>query len=126
MRRLYPGKAVTFFSQQYPQYGWAILMAGGSLPNVTIKSKSLLAALGVMNPVDEGKGCLALGDESAGYLVYAREAEVSLPVADGRYRVYSVDTKTGEVILRQKSLSLHGSYTQSNAGNGEVTWLERL
>ena len=37
-RTRYPEKAVTFFSQQYPTYGWAILLAGGSLPNIPLTS----------------------------------------------------------------------------------------
>ena len=40
-RTRYPEKAVTFFSQQYPTYGWAILLAGGSLPNIPLTSHLL-------------------------------------------------------------------------------------
>ena len=35
-RLRYPDKAVTFYAQQYPQYGWAILMAGGSCPSTAV------------------------------------------------------------------------------------------
>jgi len=38
-RDRYPDKAVTFFSQQFPSYGSAILKAGGSLPNVLTQPK---------------------------------------------------------------------------------------
>ncbi len=125
MRDKYPDKAVTFYSQQYPAYGWAILMAGGSLPSVKIGSEKLLMALARMKPVD-GEGCVALGDSSAGYLVYARSGAVSLPVAAGRYRVNTVDTRSGEVRVKQKMVTLQGTYTASDTKDGEVVWLEVL
>ena len=40
MRDRYPDKAVTFYAQQYPDYGWAILFAGGSLPNIPISRQT--------------------------------------------------------------------------------------
>ena len=72
-RTKYPEKAVTFFSQQYPQYGWAILMAGGSCPNVAIGSDKLLTDLTKMSYIS-GEGNSAaqvIGNPAVGYVIYA-------------------------------------------------------
>ena len=143
MRDSYPDKAVTFFSQQYPSYGWAILMAGGSLANVPLKgagstegkgadaakadrlSGALLHDIAQMRPID-GKGCLALGSSERGYLVYTKEAEVALDIAPGRYNLYSVDTKTGEVKLLQKSAVYKNNiFGIADAPADRVYWLRK-
>ena len=124
-RERYPDKAVTFFAQQYPNYGWAILMAGGSLANVPIKNvglgATLLSAVSRMYPLD-GTGCVALGSD-AGYLVYPQEKSVSVPVVTGRYNVYAVDSRTGEVTLKQKKALLTESFSQ-DVSLDKVYWLE--
>ncbi|MCR4852674.1 MAG: DUF6298 domain-containing protein [Prevotella sp.] len=121
----YPEKAVTFFSQQYPDYGWAILMAGGSLPNVRINNATLRSHLPQMHPMDDGKGCLTLGNSQLGYLVYVQEGSVSLPVEPGRYTVHQVDRSTGDVTISQKSVRLSGVYEAASADAGTVIWLEK-
>ena len=129
MRDRYPDKAVTFFSQQYPLYGWAILMAGGSLPNVPLKAQQsplnaqLLHDLTQMKPID-GEGCVALGHPTAGYLVYVTNASASIPVETGKYHTYSVDTKTGDIRLVQKNVRFsHTFNAPSEATSGHVFWL---
>lgn len=85
-RTKYPEKAVTFFSQQYPQYGWAILMAGGSCPNVAISSDKLLTDLTKMSYIS-GEGNSAtqvIGNPAVGYVIYAHgEGDITLNVENG-------------------------------------------
>ena len=136
MRDRHPDKAVTFFAQQYPSYGWAILMAGGSLANVPLNSKlqtpnsklltpnsKLLTDLPRMLPLD-GEGCVALGKAGVGYLIYTRSGAATLPVADGLYTIYAVDTATGDIALKEKKIRLTGSFTLSDAKPNQVYWLK--
>lgn len=85
-RTKYPEKAVTFFSQQYPQYGWAILMAGGSCPNVAIGNDKLLTDLTKMSYIS-GEGNSAtqvIGNPAVGYVIYAHaEGDITLNVENG-------------------------------------------
>jgi len=129
MRDRYPEKAVTFFAQQYPDYGWAILMAGGSLPNIPINEKTadklqktFLHDVCQMTPV-EGQDCVAIGRQDTGYLVYPQGGKPSIAVPNGRYQVYTIDMKSGAVKCLQKSVRLQGSFTPASTPSGHLFWL---
>lgn len=130
-RTRYPEKAVTFFSQQYPTYGWAILLAGGSLPNIPISSMSsqplqqtLLKDICQMKVVD-GKGCVALGNSQKGYLVYTQSQEASIPIATGKYHIYTIDLMTGNITLSKKGTHLSGAFTAHDKGDC-LYWLRPI
>lgn len=128
-RMKYPDKAVTFFSQQYPQYGWAILMAGGSCPNVKIESDKLLADLTKMSHISgEGNSDYqVIGNAEVGYLIYTHtDGDIPLNVKAGKYALHEINTKTGKVDTVKKSESTEGKYTISGKGSNKVYWLERL
>ena len=129
MRDRYPDKAVTFFAQQYPDYGWAILMAGGSLPNIPINEKTadklqktFLRDVCQMTPV-EGQDCVAIGRQDTGYLVYPQGDKPSIAVPNGKYQVYTIDMKSGAVKCLQKSVRLQGSFTPASTPSGHLFWL---
>ena len=131
MRDRYPNKAVTFFSQQYPDYGWAILMAGGSLPNIPISNmtadniqKQFLQDVCQMIPL-EGKGCVALGNARTGYLIYAQADDISLPIADGKYTIYSINSKNGAIQQRQKKVVMKGAFNPEETRSGQLFWLKK-
>lgn len=128
-RMKYPDKAVTFFSQQYPQYGWAILMAGGSCPNVKIESDKLLTDLTKMSHVSgEGNSDYqVIGDAETGYLIYTHtDGDIPLNVKAGKYALHEVNIKTGKVDTIKKSEKIAGKYTIKGKGSNKVYWLERL
>ena len=135
MRDRYPGKAVTFFAQQYPALGWAVLMAGGSMASVPLTShhspltsqgaslsRRLLSDLRLMSPLD-GDGCVALGSASTGYLIYTRAEEATLSVAEGKYDVYEVNATTGEITQKQKARRLSGAFSLTATSPNRVFWL---
>jgi len=72
-RQKYPEKAVTFYAQNYPDLGWAILMAGGSCCSVNIDNNQLLRALPNMHIEEAGSAAKVLCDGSSA-LVYFTEA----------------------------------------------------
>lgn len=118
-RAAFPDKAVTFYAQQYDSYGWAILMAGGSLPNVKINSDKLLADICLMNPVD-ASGCYAMGDSAVGYVVYVKADGASIEVSPGTYNIYSVDEVSGDVESVAEAVRIDGAYSL----NRGISWLE--
>lgn len=128
-RMKYPDKAVTFFSQQYPQYGWAILMAGGSCPNVKIESDKLLTDLTKMSHVSgEGNSDYqVIGNAETGYLIYTHtDEDITLNVKAGKYALHEVNIKTGKVKIINKSEKIVGKYSIKGKGNDKAYWLERL
>ena len=130
MRNRYPDKAVTFHAQQYPDYGWAILLAGGSLPNIPIRSQEkssklqqvFLKDVYQMSPI-EGTDCIATGNADTGYLVYPQGDIPTLSVAPGKYQLYTIDMKSGDIRLQQKSVRLQGSFTPKTISSGQILWL---
>ena len=126
----YPGKAVTYFAQQYPENGWAVLMAGGSLPNIPLKAddgllqQTLLSDLCAMQPMD-GTDCLAIGEEGKGYLVYAQDSSASILMASGKYDVYDVDAKTGAITKKKATSHRGGSCRVSDLSPNKLIWLKR-
>ena len=131
MRDHYPDKAVTLFAQQYPDYGWAILMAGGSLPNIPISDKQadklqkqFLQDVCEMTPM-EGENCVAIGSKDKGYLIYPQGDTPSIAVPKGTYRVYTIDMKQGDIRLQQKSVRLQGNYRPANGSSGQLLWLRK-
>lgn len=119
-RDRYPEKAVTFYSQQYPQYGWAVLMGGGSLANVQIANEQLRRDLTMMRPMD-GKDCRLMGNQACGYLIYTTGGNPSVTLAPGTYAVYTVDEQTGEVKISMKSVKIASVYAPKHS----IEWLQR-
>ena len=130
-RERYPDKAVTFFSQQYPDYGWAVFMAGGSLPSVPLHGNAasalqqcLLKDVCQMVPLD-AEGCVALGNSELGYLLYVQSGTVSIAVETGKYDIYTIDTRTGDITSPKVSMKLLQQYSNSDARPNCVYWLKR-
>ena len=130
-RQAYPHVAVTFHSQQYPDYGWPILMAGGSLPNVPLLphrsplTDLLLKQIPLMTTVEEASGCVALGSPRHGYLVYATDSVLSLPIAEGRYTLYHVDRTTGDITLATEYQQVGTHYHRGDMKPNTIVWLKR-
>ena len=50
-RSKYPDKAVLYYAQNYADFGWAVLMAGGSCPVINVSDEAFLKAIPGMVPV---------------------------------------------------------------------------
>ena len=128
-RERYPEKTVTYFAQEYPRWGWAVLMAGGALANVPLNARQsplsarLLDDISQMMPVD-GENCKALGS-NLGYLLYNEGGNAVLPVEDGRYDIYTVNHRTGDVALKQRAVRLIDSFTPDDTDAGSIYWLKK-
>lgn len=128
-RTKYPDKAVTFFAQQYPQYGWAILMAGGSCPNVPIKDGKFLSDVAKMAYIS-GEGDSKqqmIGSPEVGYVIYSHDGHPTMNgIEPGTYATYAIDVQDGKVERLSKKEKLDGFSTITNFGNDKVLWLEKL
>lgn len=110
----YPQKAVTFFAQQYPAYGWAVLMAGGSLPNIPVTDRKFLGDAAKMYVMANDGGDDSfdlLGNPSVGYIIYTHNArEQHIVPAPGRYNVYVINKADGSMTTIAKGISISSSY----------------
>ena len=104
-------------------------MGGGSLPNIPLHAergklqRTLLADLCKMRPMD-AEGCLAIGDEETGYLIYGKGGHASLTIRPGRYVQYTVQPTTGEVTLAEKATKRDGVYN-AQTESGKIIWLKK-
>lgn len=99
-RTKYPEKAVTYYSDNYPQYAWASFMAGGSLACLPeIKDKDFLKAAGEMKPQPEmnSDNVYVSGNPSFGYIVYKEDANANfdLTALSGKSGILYLDPGTG-------------------------------
>lgn len=123
-RKAYPEKAVTFFAQNYPSWGWAILMAGGSCPTLRVEDEALLAAIPQMKHISKVEGGSLLSGDKGALLYKTGDEAVELSLPKGNYRLKVVDRKTGATKeLRMRLKSVDGTCTIEQ-GEG-IYWIER-
>jgi len=104
-RKQYPDKAVIYSAQKAPELCWAALMAGGSCAAIPVTDKAFLAELSQMVPRPSDVAGISFTDLGIyllqgdnGYLFYRDSNGVfSLDLDKGKYTLYSIDARSGEV-----------------------------
>lgn len=101
-RQLYPGKAITYNGDAYDRNGWAVLMAGGSMPALSIQDTDFLQAVGTMQPM-VSKDTLVrqwvLHNPQTGYVIYdlaKDKGTVDANIDAGNYQATWIETLTGK------------------------------
>ncbi|WP_299582527.1 DUF6298 domain-containing protein [Mucilaginibacter sp.] len=128
----YPDKAVLFSADGYDHFGWAVFIAGGSLPVLpACTDKNLLAAAANMKPVTllgNSKQQWALGN-AKGYIIYcADDNAIRLDMlANNAYKVQWVDVKTGQVLPGEEQVKGGNGAEIKNPKSGpSILWLTRI
>ncbi|WP_281765243.1 DUF6298 domain-containing protein [Neptunitalea lumnitzerae] len=103
-REKYPEKMILYSTYGAPRFGWAVLMAQGSLPNIPVVTLPMFnTELSKMNFVTETSfkdavwKLVNIGSSQLLYSNGAKETSVNLANYKGKYRVYYINEKTGEV-----------------------------
>lgn len=131
----FPDKAVTFFAQQYPQYGWAILLAGGSLPNIPVKDKTFLEDASLMKPISGNGGAAnengiipdVMGCDNTGYVIYCHSANVqNIIVSAGTYSLNTIDRNDGTIKNIAAKIQSSGNYTLPEPQKDKIYWLKKI
>lgn len=129
-RSMYPDKAVVYSADD--SYGWAVLMAGGSIPNVrNLTSRALLAAIPRMKPFDmpaDVNRQYALAEPGRTYLVYIESGEMirmELGDAEGTFAVRWVDPRSGEVSSASEAILAGPSVELKPRFKPCVLWLTK-
>jgi hypothetical protein len=131
-RGRFPDKAVTYYADLHcpsGRDGWAVLMGGGSLPDVRLPA-DLARAVVSMRPVDgvvAGPGQWCLGNGDGEYLVYfenvGESVALKVPNELNRYRVGWIGAKTGK--LSSDNTIIPGNSSRMRAQEN-VLWLSRV
>lgn len=128
-RMNYPDKAVTYYSNSYPQYAWASFMAGGSLTVLPeLSDRGFLVAASFMKPLPElnTNEQYVLGSNNKGYIVYSENNTIDLN-ASGKFDVYQINPKTGHVVKKRQSVRSNNNKIHINnlEGKAVIVWLVR-
>ncbi len=122
-RTAYPEKGVTYFAQNYPAYGWAILLAGGSCPTLRIADEGLLRAVPQMTCTAHDEHSYRLSGEQGTLVYLPKTASVEVKLPTGVYALKQVDMRTGEVKRLVKRQKITTRTILKSAG---LYWFERL
>jgi hypothetical protein len=128
-RTKFPGKAVTYNTENYPDMAWAVLMAGGSCPSLQVKEVEFLKAAAQMEVEDVKIGNYKLLVKSGtGIIIFAQsKSDIPIQLEAGKYQLKYIDGKTGMTTLLNKSIPGNQVYnlTADKAGNGAY-WIQKL
>jgi len=129
-KQRFPEKAIIYSATGYDKHGWAILMAGGSLPDVPVKDADFFAAVTAMRPViNNNDKQWILMDEQHGYVIYDMEAdqvEVDLQQASGKFQPVWIHTASGKMWYEKSAIS-GGKIVRLQKPEGKqwVLWLRK-
>jgi hypothetical protein len=129
-REKYPDKAVIYSADGQAEFGWAALMAGGSLPDIrTHMDSRLLAAIPNMHPISQFASApdeFVLADSDQNFLIYKvgrGPIDFDLPANKFSYAQRWINPRTGE-LLESNDQTADGTSKFKSPGNGmTVLWL---
>jgi hypothetical protein len=132
-RKQFPDKAVLYSADSYDAFGWAVLLAGGSLASVPQGSDARFATtVGSMAPMelsDQPAGRWLMSDGKTGFLVYSESAvpvELDLSALKGTFVVRHIDPKTGKLSSSTETVKGGKRITLAKQPTGaEVVWLQK-
>ncbi len=126
----FPGKAIIYSADAWDKNGWAILMAGGSLPNLKIKDADFLQAVSSMQPVasDTSLKQWVLQNEKTGIIVYNADPSISFDLTKmvGSYELIWISTADGNTQKNKQGVKGGKSISVEKPKNGDwVLWLKK-
>ena len=123
-RKQFPEKAVTYSGQAYPQYAWAVVMAGGSCPVLRVEEEALLKAIPQMTEIAHEEGVYRLSGQNGALIYLDKAASIEVPMPKGSYAIKQINARTGEV----KTLVKRQKVADKVALNGVegIIWVEKL
>ena len=128
-RQKFPQKAVTFYAQNYPDMGWAVLMAGGSCPVVPCTDKTFLADAAQMKVEETGTNQYRkMVKSDIGSIIYSKSgAEIPIQLSSGRYILKYIHPTSGKMEVTNKCLKIKGLYNLKVPDKKEgIYWFHKL
>ncbi|WP_231625543.1 DUF6298 domain-containing protein [Pedobacter sp. R20-19] len=123
-RNRFPGKAVMYSGDNFDSFGWAILMAGGSMSNANHVDQSTLTAISQMKPfllVDKNTKQYGLENPGKAYVLYnaaSIASTIDLTKFSGKFSVKIIEGKDGKV-LKEAKISGNAISKIDKVGNGD-------
>lgn len=126
-RTNYPGKAVLYSGDSYDKYGWAVLMAGGSVPVLPSKTNTdFLAAISTMQPVVKSDFYELRGND--GLIVYydgKNSVPIDLSTWKGTFKIRFISATTGMVLQQEQLVDAGSKVNITVPPAAQVIWVGR-
>jgi len=126
-RKKYPDKAAIYSADS--KYGWAVLLGGGSLPNLPVSTDpTLLEAAPRMEIFENSGDCWALAEPGIQYLVYApsgRPTRLDLSGTEGIFDVSRIDLSTGQAFFGGQTVKGRAMAEIQASDLPALLWLKR-
>ncbi|MEJ6981420.1 DUF6298 domain-containing protein [Pedobacter sp. P351] len=132
-RKKFPGKAVTYNADGSDANGWAVVMAGGSLPNISNTPEGLLkdaASMEVLPLSGNPENQIALAKSGQSYIIYntsSKAVQLDLSSANGTFKVYHINPRTGARLKAEEEVKGGNSISLKNSSSSpEVLWITKI
>lgn len=126
-RLKYPGKAVMYSSEGADRFGWAIFIAGGSMPALPEGTdQEFLRAAATMKPSDKAGDYALVGKE--GIIVMSDNKQVvtvDLSAHPGHYNANFIDLASGRLIPGSQTVTAGKAVTIELPKQGAILWLKK-
>jgi hypothetical protein len=123
----FPGKAVIYSADAWDRNGWAVLMAGGSLPDLKIKDQNFLQAASSMQPIADPKQWI-LQNEKTGYIIYninGNDIEADLTKTVASYEAVWINTMNGDIQNNKQVVKSGKVVSITKPAGNWVLWLKK-
>jgi hypothetical protein len=132
-RKKFPQKAVIYSGDSFDSFGWAILMAGGSLSNIQGINSSFLSLATTMTPFLPAAGKFpmqyGLTAEGKAYILYNASTEaidLDLSKVSGKYNLTVMNAKDGKILKEEKINAGRISKVYKAGSGDEVIFIKKL
>lgn len=130
-RSKYTDKAVTYFSNSYPEQAWASFMGGGSFSSLPkIENRFFLDAVSEMKPLQElnRTNQYVLGNKNTGFIIYSNNSEINLNLSKvtGKFIVHRINKDNGTITKDKNEIKGGNQVKLANPDSkGTVIWLQK-
>lgn len=126
-RTKYPDKAVLLYAQNYPDYGWAVLMGGGSCPVLHVDDERFLKDVPYMNvvPTDTDDYEMIASDDRGAVLNVHKAVELHIDLPSGKYALKYIDPESCKVTVLTQKMKVKDRFDLKTLKEG-VYWIERI
>jgi hypothetical protein len=123
-RNAWRDKAVMYYASNYTEMSWAVLMAGGSCPDLPVTDKQFLHSVAGMQPTFHKDNVYLINDEKKDAVAYIGTDKniISISLSYGIYDIYQIDSKSGEMKKLMTGVSIKDNYLLSSKG---IYWLRK-
>lgn len=125
----FPSKAVIYNAGNFDHFGWAVLMAGGSMAAIPkLQNKAFLKAASAMQPQPITDSTQFILSDGKSYIIYShnknKQIHIDKTIASKTYNAVWIEPSTGKTISEKKIKITAGASIEKPVSGDIVLWLK--